>query len=84
MTYTVELTPELETQAKTLAEARGKPVEVYLADFLADFLPKSDADFEREMAAFEADLDALVSGREQAAVLPPEAYTRASIYGDHD
>lgn len=84
MTYTVELSPELETQAKTLAEARGKPVEVYLADLIADFLPKPDGEFEREMAEFEADLDALAEGSENLPILPPEANHRAYYYEDHD
>jgi hypothetical protein len=83
MVVTLELAPELEQRIIAQAAARGVSLEAYLQSLIeAAALVVSPDDSTLE--EFEADMDAFSEGTEGLSVLPPEAFTREGIYGDHD
>jgi hypothetical protein len=79
MTVTLDLDSDLEQRLRTEAATRGLPLESYLLSVLqntAGAAPAEDASLEE----FEAAMDAFSAGTEELPVLPPEAFTRESIY----
>jgi hypothetical protein len=82
MIVTLELKPEVERRVMAQAAAQGVPLEAYLASVIEAALPIEPD--ECSLEEFEADMDALAEGSESLPVLPPEAFSRESIYGDHD
>ncbi|MEN6450374.1 MAG: hypothetical protein ABFC96_07785 [Thermoguttaceae bacterium] len=81
MTIHIQLEPEVETSLLTNAHSRGMTLDAYVRAIVEDAAakrqppPMSDEEF-------EAGLDELAEGSESLPVLPPEAYTRESIYGN--
>ena len=84
MTITVDITPEVQAELARQAAARGRAVEAYAASLLegavhlpggADRLSQDRLDNTfREMAEFS----------HKVPVLPDAAFTRESLYRDHD
>ena len=83
MTVTLELPPEVEQRLAAQAAARGVSTEDYILSLIEGAaLPAMPPD--TNLDQFEADLDALSAGSENLPVLPPAAFSRESIYADHD
>jgi len=79
MTVTLELDSKLEHRMLIEAAARGMSLESYLLSVIQETAtppPAEDATLEE----FEAAMDAFSAGTEALPVLPPEAFTRESIY----
>ena len=84
MTITVAITPEVQAELARQAAAHGRAMEAYAASLLegavhlpdgADRLSQDRLDNTfREMAEFS----------HKVPVLPDEAFTRESLYRDHD
>jgi hypothetical protein len=83
MNVTLELKPEIEHRVTAEAAARGVSVEAYLTSLIEDrALLLGPETITPEQ--FEADMDLLADGSERLPVLPPDAFSRESIYADHD
>lgn len=83
MNVTLELTPEIEHRVTAEAAAQGVSVEAYLTSLIeggALLLGPKVTTPEQ----FEADMDLLAEGSERLPVLSPDAFSRESIYADHD
>jgi hypothetical protein len=83
MVVTLELTPEVEQRIIAQAASRGVSLEAYLQSVIEAVALVSPPD-EGTLEEFEADMDAFSEGTEHLPILPPEAFTREVIYGDHD
>lgn len=83
MTITLQFTPDLGQRVTQDAKARGQSVEAYLSALIADVVSASRAG-EFSSDDFEADMDALAVGSDERHVLPADAFSRESIYADHD
>ena len=83
MVVTLELTPEVEQRMMAQAALRGVSLEAYLKGLIEAAALLVDPD-DGTLEEFEADMDAFSEGTEHLPVLPPEAFTREGIYGDHD
>jgi hypothetical protein len=79
MTITLELEPELEQRVLAQAAANGVSPEAYLLSVIEEAAPPSPPEL-TTLEQFEAALDAFSEGTEALPVLPPEAFTRESIY----
>ncbi len=82
MNVTLELTPETGHWVAAEAAARGLTVETYLTSLIENGAPSGPETSTAEQ--FEADMDLLAEGSERLPVLPPDAFSRESIYADHD
>ena len=83
MNVTLELKSEIEQRVTAQAAARGLSVEAYLTSIIeGGTLPWGPETATPEQ--FETDMDLLAEGSERLPVLPPDAFSRASIYADHD
>jgi hypothetical protein len=83
MSVTLELKPETEKRVIAEAAARGISLEAYLTS-LIEHREGPQQPAPSSLEEFEADMDLLAEGCEQLPVLPPEAFSRESIYADHD
>ena len=81
MRITVELTPEVETRLWARAHAQGVSLAAYLQTVIEQLAALESA-AGGSLEEFEAGMDVLAEGSAQLPVLPPEAYSRESIYGD--
>jgi hypothetical protein len=83
MAVVLELKPDVERRVTEQAVSRGVSVESFLTSLIEQAVLLSgppDATLEE----FEADMDSLAEGSDDLPVLPPGAFSRESIYGDHD
>jgi hypothetical protein len=83
MVVTLELMPEVEQRIIAQAALRGVSLEAYLKGLIEAAALVVEPD-DGTVEEFEADMDAFSEGTEHLPVLPPEAFTREGIYGDHD
>jgi hypothetical protein len=83
MTVMIELTPEVEANLAAQAEARGLPLEEYVQRVVED---RAAVEPQRRQTpeSIEAALDKLAEMGKDLPHLPSSAFTRASIYQDHD
>jgi hypothetical protein len=85
MTITVEIKPEVQAELAAQAAARGIDVPAYVATILeqaaqpARIEPKN-----RSLEEFEETLDRIAQFSHKIPVLPDEAFSRESLYQDHD
>jgi hypothetical protein len=63
------------------ARAQGVSLATYLQTVIEQ-IAALESSGEGSLEEFEAGMDALAEGSEQLPVLPPEAYSRESIYED--
>jgi hypothetical protein len=83
MTITLQLTPEIEQRVLAQAQAQSVSLGSYVAGVIeAQVLPGPKR--RPTLEEFEAGLEAIAEGTDDIPVLPPEALTRAAIYGDHN
>ncbi len=84
MTVRIELKPEVEASLAAQADARGLALEEYLQRMIEDQAgvpAPRDPDYPRRIMAA---LDELAEMGRDLPPLPASAFTRESIYQDHD
>ena len=83
MTVRIELKPEVAANLQAQADARGLQLEEYLQKMVED---RASAASERPQSPerIEAMLDKLAEMGKDLPHLPSSAFTRESIYQDHD
>jgi hypothetical protein len=76
-----DLTPQAEAGLSAQAQSQGMSVNAYIQSVIERIAAqRGPADLSLE--EFEAGLDELAAASDSIPVLPAEAYTRDSIYGD--
>ncbi len=81
----LELKPEVEERLGREASAKGVSVEAYVEDLIERQVSgQSEGTYRVNMEEVDRILDALSEGSEVRPTPPPEAYTRESIYREHD
>ena len=83
MTLRLELNPEVEANLVAQAEARGVPLDAYLQRVIED-LGRSRPSPSTSLNDMRRTLDMLADMGRGLVQLPPSAFTRESIYRDHD
>lgn len=83
MTVRLELKPEVEAALADQAKTKGLPLEAYLQDVVED-LAHAHAAPRQNVERFRAALDRLAEMGKNLPHLPSSAFTRESIYQDHD
>jgi len=83
MTVSLELKPEVEASLNDQAKAKGVPLHAYLQHLIEDFarvpaVRKPDAE------EFRAALDRLAEMGKGLPQVPSSAFSRESIYRDHN
>jgi len=83
MTITVHITPEAQAELARQAAAQGRPIESYAAGLLeqAAHLPAPN-NFSRNR--LENTLREMAQFSSRIPALPDDAFTRESLYSDHD
>ena len=79
MRLTIDLTPEVERCLKARAQEQGVSLAVYVQTLIEQMVVLESPSVVA-LQAFEADMDTLAEGSETLPVLPPEAYSRESIF----
>jgi plasmid stability protein len=84
MALILQLDPNLEETLRAQARSQGLSLEEYARNILEQ--QSSIETQSRKLTAeeFEAELDAIAAYSDKIPDLPTEAFTRESIYRDHD
>lgn len=84
MTITVDITPEVQAELARQAAAHGRAVEAYAASLLekAAHLPAGEVMLSQDR--LENTLRDMAQFSDKIPLLPDEAFTRESLYQDHD
>ena len=81
----LELKPEVEERLGREASAKGVSVEAYVEDLIERQVSgQSEGTYRVDMEEVDRVLDALSEGSGDRTAPPHEAYSRESIYRDHD
>ncbi len=83
MTVRLELKPELEAALADQAKAKGVPLDAYLLNMIEE-LAQARVAPKHNIERFRAALDQLAQMGKNLPHLPSSAFTRESIYQDHD
>lgn len=83
MTVKLELKPEVEASLLARARAKGVPLDAYLQSVIEELARMPDAP-PASLEEFRAALDALAEMGRALPHLPSSAFSRESIYKDHD
>jgi hypothetical protein len=83
MTVRIELTPEVAANLAAQAEARGLSLEEYVQRLVEDKVPVA-SERPQSPERIEAMLDKLAEMGKDLPRLPSSAFSRESIYQDHD
>ncbi len=83
MTVRLELRPEVEENLAAQARARGVPLDAYLQGVIED-LARAETARPASPQDIEATLDRLAEMGRDLPHLPSSAFSRESIYRDHD
>ena len=85
MTITINIKPEIEAELARQAQVRGMDVTAYAASLLEDAAKPSQSQVDdRSLEEFEKSLDRMAQFSDKIPALPDEAFSRESIYRDHD
>ena len=84
MTITVDITPEVQAELARQAAAHDRAIEVYVASLLeeAAHLPTGASRLNQDR--LEDTLREMAQFSHKISSLPDEAFTRESLYQDHD
>ena len=83
MTVRLEIGPDIEANSAAQARARGIPLDAYLKDAIEE-LARTKAAPPTSLQDLRLTLDALAEMGRDLPHLPPSAFSRQSIYQDHD
>jgi hypothetical protein len=85
MTIIVEVKPEVEAELAARARARGMDVPSYAAALLEEAAqPPLREPRDHSLEEFEKTVDHMAQFSHKIPVLPDEAFSRESLYRDHD
>ena len=83
MTVRLELKPDIEANLAAQARAMGVPLDAYLQSVIED-LARTEAARPASLQDIEETLDSLAEMGRDLPHLPSSAFSRESIYRDHD
>ena len=83
MTVRLELKPDVEANLAAQARTRGVSLDAYLQDVIEE-IARVDAAGPASLKEIEATLDALAEMGRGLPHLPSSAFSRESIYQDHN
>lgn len=83
MTVRLELKPEIEASLNDQANAKGVPLDAYLLNVIED-LVRANAAPKPGMEEFRKGLDRLAEMGKSLPHVPSSAFSRESIYQDHN
>jgi hypothetical protein len=84
VTITVDITPEVEAELARQATARGRAVEAHAAALLEEALHLPERVERLRQDRLENTLREMAQFSHRIPALPEEAFTRESLYRDHD
>jgi len=84
MSISIELKPEIEELLEQEAAAKGISVESYVEELIEQQVSHPHRTSHIGSEKIDHVLDSLAEGSDEPPVLKPEAYTRESIYQDHN
>lgn len=82
MSVTLDLSPDLEAEAKARAQESGIPLETFLESVLRLALAPTAPPSPLSAEEFDALMDSIAEGSDDLPV--PPVMTREMIYSDHD
>lgn len=83
MTVRLELKPEVEASLNDQAKAKGVPLDAYLQNAIED-LARTQVSPKPDVEQFQAELDRLAEMGKTLPHVPSSAFSRESIYRDHN
>jgi hypothetical protein len=83
MTVRLEIKPEIEASLNAQAAAKGIPLDAYLQDAIED-LARAQAAPTANLEEFRSALDTLAEMGRSLPHVPSAAFSRESIYQDHN
>ena len=84
MTITVDIRPEVQAELARQAAAHGRAVEAYAASLLEGAIRLPSGADRLSQDRLENTLREMAEFSYKVPVLPDEAFTRESLYQDHD
>ena len=84
MTITVDLTPEARAELAPQAAEHGRDVEAYAASLLEEAAHLPGVKGRLSQDRLEITLREIAQFSHKIPLLPDEAFTRGSLYQDHD
>jgi hypothetical protein len=84
MTITVDIRPEVQAELARQAAARGHALEAYATRLLEDAARVAAGPSQFDRDRLEATLREMAQFSHRIPTLPDEAFTRESLYRDHD
>ena len=84
MTLNIELAPEVEARLAVQAQAQGVDLPTYASVVLEQAASRQVSPKSASLSEFEAALNRLAAHSDNFPLLPDEAFTRESMYRDHD
>ena len=84
MTITVDIRPEVQAELARQAAAHGRAVEAYAASLLEGAIRLPSGADRLSQDRLENTLREMAEFSYKVPVLPDEAFTRESLYRDHD
>ncbi len=84
MTIHVDIAPEVQAELARQAAARGRAVEAYAASLLVEAVSLPAGAGKLNQDRLEDTLQEMAQFSHKIPPLPDEAFTRESLYRDHD
>ena len=84
MIITINIKPEVEAELARQAEVRGMDVPEYATTLLEAAAHAPRVEMSRSLEEFEKTLDRIAQFSDKIPILPDEAFSRESLYQDHD
>ena len=84
--YSMQVTVNIPDELAAQVQSRGLTPQSYVEDLIAEqtATAKGSATHKLSLEEFEASLDELTRYSDKIPVLPAEAFSRESLYQDHD
>ena len=84
MTITVDIRPEVQAELARQAAAHGRAIEAYAASLLEEAVHLPAGASRLNQDRLENTLREMAQFSQKIPALPDEAFTRESLYRDHD